>query len=113
MDRTLVRVNENGRRIGESHHRAVLSDAEIEAMLADRESGLSLSALARKWRLSKSGVKGIVDGRRRGQVGPKVQREATKREHVRVRVNLTLQERSLLRRRGGSAWVKRMLSTAK
>ncbi len=113
MDRALVRVNENGRRIGQSHHRAVLTDREVDLLLADRDAGMSLAALARKWRMSKSGVKGIVDGRRRGQVGPKVQREATKREHVRVRLNLTLQERSLLRRRGGSAFVKRMLLTEK
>lgn len=101
--KTWVRVNEDGRRIGESHPQAVLSDVEVDALLAERDAGATLSELARRWGLSKSGVKGIVDGRRRGQVGPKVQREATKREHVRVRLNLTLQERSLLRRRGGSA----------
>lgn len=111
--KTWVRVNEDGRRIGESHPHAVLSDVEVEALLAERDAGATLSELARRWGLSKSGVKGIVDGRRRGQVGPKVQREATKREHVLVRLNLTLQERSLLRRRGGSAFVKRMLLTEK
>ena len=111
--KTWVRVNEDGRRIGESHPQAVLSDVEVDALLAERDAGATLSELARRWRLSKSGVKGIVDGRRRGQVGPKVQREATKREHVLVRLNLTLQERSLLRRRGGSAFVKRMLLTEK
>ena len=111
--KTWVRVNEDGRRIGESHPQAVLSDVEVDALLAERDAGATLSELARRWGLSKSGVKGIVDGRRRGQVGPKVQREATKREHVLVRLNLTLQERSLLRRRGGSAFVKRMLLTEK
>lgn len=47
----LVRVNEQGRRIGERHPAAVLSDAEVEQLLADREAGLSLAALARKARV--------------------------------------------------------------
>jgi hypothetical protein len=83
--KTWVRVNEDGRRIGESHHRAVLTDAEVGQLLADREAGMSLAALARKWRISKSGAKGIVDGSRRGQVGPTVSRSPSQRERVRAR----------------------------
>ena len=60
--KTWVRVNEDGRRIGESHPQAVLSDVEVEALLAERDAGATLSELARRWGLSKSGVKGIVDG---------------------------------------------------
>lgn len=32
--KTWVRVNEDGRRIGESHPQAVLSDVEVDALLA-------------------------------------------------------------------------------
>ena len=110
----LVRVNEQGRRIGEGHHRAVLSDSDVDQLLADREAGLSLAQLARKWKMSKSGVKGIVDGSRRGQVGPSVDGVPSKRETVEVRITLTLQERALLRRLGGSKWVrKKLMSTVR
>lgn len=108
-----VRINECGRRIGESHHRAVLTDAEVDQLIADRRAGMSLAALARKWRISKSGAKGIVDGSRRGQVGPKVDRQPTQRESVRAWVRLTLAERAKLRRLGGSAFVRRALSRSK
>lgn len=104
-----VRINECGRRIGESHHRAVLTDAEVDQLLADRQGGMSLAALARKWRISKSGVKGIVDGSRRGQVGPKVERQPSQRERVRTWLSLTLAERSKLRRLGGAKFVRQML----
>lgn len=104
-----VRINECGRRIGESHHRAVLTDAEVGQLLADREAGMSLAALARKWRISKSGAKGIVDGSRRGQVGPTVSRSPSQRERVRAWVSLTLAERAKLRRLGGSKFVRRAL----
>lgn len=107
-----VRINERGRRIGQSHHRAVLTDREVDLLLDDRDAGMSLAALARKWRMSKSGVKGIVDGRRRGQVGPTVTRPATRREVVRAWVSLTLQERAQLRRLGGASWVRRQLAIA-
>lgn len=101
-----VRINERGRRIGESHHRAVLTDAQIEQLLAQRKEGLSLAVLARKWGISKSGVKGIVDGSRRGQVGPKVARSPSQREQVRAWVRLTLAERSKLRRMGSSKFIR-------
>lgn len=35
--KTWVRVNEDGRRIGESHPQAVLSDVEVDALLAERD----------------------------------------------------------------------------
>lgn len=99
--KTWVRVNEDGRRIGESHPQAVLSDVEVEALLAERDAGATLSELARRWGLSKSGVKGIVDGRRRGQVGPRVMRRPARVALVSVCVVLTLQERSRFERIGG------------
>ena len=109
--KTWVRVNEDGRRIGESHPQAVLSDVEVEALLAERDAGATLSELARRWGLSKSGVKGIVDGRRRGQVGPRVMRRPARVALVSVCVVLTLQERSRFERIGGVRWLRETLAT--
>lgn len=109
--KTWVRVNEDGRRIGESHPQAVLSDVEVDALLAERDAGATLSELARRWGLSKSGVKGIVDGRRRGQVGPRVMRRPARVALVSVCVVLTLQERSRFERIGGVRWLRETLAT--
>ena len=109
--KTWVRVNEDGRRIGESHPQAVLSDVEVEALLAERDAGATLSELARRWGLSKSGVKGIVDGRRRGQVGPRVMRLPSRVALVSVCVVLTLLERSRFERIGGVRWLRETLAT--
>ena len=109
--KTWVRINEDGRRIGESHPQAVLSDVEVDALLAERDAGATLSELARRWGLSKSGVKGIVDGRRRGQVGPRVMRRPAHVALVSVCVVLTLQERSRFERIGGVRWLRETLAT--
>lgn len=74
-----VRVNERGLRIGESHHRALLSDVEIDQMFSDRGKGLSLRALAKKYGMSASGVKAILDGKRRGQIGERRDKTPTRR----------------------------------
>lgn len=110
--KTWVRVNEDGRRIGESHPQAVLSDVEVESLLAERDAGATLSELARRWGLSKSGVKGIVDGRRRGQVGPKVLRQPARVVLVNVGVVLTRQERSRFERLGGVRWLRESIERA-
>lgn len=110
-----VRVNERGLRIGESHPGAKLSDADVELLLADREGGMSLGALAKKWGLSKSGVKGIVDGKRRGQIGPSVDKSPSKKlrvKKVRVTASLQLHLRAKFHRLGGSAWLESVLTTA-
>lgn len=114
-----VRVNERGLRIGESHPGAKLSDAEVELLLADRgdgpsKGGMSLGALAKKWGLSKSGVKGIVDGKRRGQIGPSVDKSPSKKlrvKKVRVTASLQLHLRAKFHRLGGSAWLESVLTT--
>lgn len=68
-----VGVNENGRRIGETHHRAKLTDADVELILElwDDGRGLSYGAIARKFddqvTVSKSHVREICQGTKRGQ----------------------------------------------
>jgi len=117
MLKTNVRVNEKGLRIGDSHPAAKLSDEEIEQLFSDwgggkAKGGMSLGALAKKWGMSKSGVKGILDGRRRGQIGPTVKRPPAKRHRykkVRVNLSLELHHRAKLHRLGGSEWIAKML----
>lgn len=48
---------------GEHNTKAKMTDAQVVALRADRSAGLSLSALARKYGISKSMVKFIVDGK--------------------------------------------------
>jgi DNA-binding NarL/FixJ family response regulator len=63
----LVALNENSRRVGESHPRAKLLDSEVELVLELLESGLSLAKVAEKMDVSKSCIAHIASGRRRGQ----------------------------------------------
>lgn len=112
----LVRVNERGIRIGESHPNARLSDVEVELLRCDRDAGLSLSALASKYGLSKSGAKKIVDGVCRGQIGPTVHAAETRRAKIKkvsVQISLPLNLRAKVHRLGGSAWVEKMVKEAK
>jgi|GEM_PF-1536545 len=111
-----VQVNEQGQRIGEGHRRAVLTDAEVEQLLADRgpeDAPLrSYSQLARKYRISKSSVRDLIIGRRRGQRGVEVERpvsKAAKADRVELRVRVPLKYRAIVRRKGGSAWLIRAI----
>lgn len=67
-----VGVNERGRPVGETHPLAKLSDADIELIHELREAGLSYAAIAAKFddgvTVSKSHVRHIVNGHRRGQM---------------------------------------------
>lgn len=63
----LVALNENGRRINESHPRAKLLDSEVALVLELLDAGFSYSVVAVKFDVSKSCVAHIATGRRRGQ----------------------------------------------
>lgn len=77
LKNTLVGVNDKGLRIGETHHRAKFTDADIdlirelheETVLPDGRvlPGLSYSAIAAKMDCSKSTVRDIIKCRRRFQ----------------------------------------------
>lgn len=115
----LVRVNERGQRIGDSHPNARLSDSDVEHLIADRGPDqaplMSLSQLALRYGMSKSGVKGILDGRRRGQVGPRLDAAPSKKlmaKKVRVNLTLPLHYRAKLHRLGGTRWLQKMLEIA-
>lgn len=78
--RRLVRINEGGRRIGEDHHRAKLSDADVDQILALRDAGLSYGKIAAKFDdiaengIGKSTVRDICTGRIRAQLCAKIKR---------------------------------------
>lgn len=83
MTYKLVFVNDKGNRIGEDHHRAKLTDADIDLIFYLREAGLSYLEIAQKFDdipggISRCTVRDVLKGRRRSQVPA-----ATKRALVR------------------------------
>lgn len=74
-----VWVNERGHVIGEDHHRAKLTDEDVDLVHALHAEGLSYRQIALKLDhvpggVSKSAVRAIVTGARRGQTRVAVQR---------------------------------------
>lgn len=71
MAKRRVPVNRRGNRIGQQHHRAKLTDEDIELILALRGMGLSYAQIAQKFddkvSVSKSHVKNICRGLQRAQ----------------------------------------------
>jgi len=64
----LVAVNEAGLRIGQCHHRAVLTDAEVDVVRDLHENdGLTYKELAEKFEVSKWAIGRICRYERRGQ----------------------------------------------
>lgn len=68
MGKRLVGVNELGRRVGEDHHNAKLTDAEVQLMWGLRAEGWGYARIAAKMEVSKSLIRYIVKGRVRCQV---------------------------------------------
>ena len=109
-------VNERGQRIGEGHRRAVLTDAEVDQLLEDRgpedAPKRSYAQLARKWKISKSSVRDICKGRRRGQKGVIAERPRStmaKIDKVELRVRVSLKARAIVRRKGGALWLEQLI----
>lgn len=72
----LVAVNERGRRIGEDHPRAVLTNHEVDMIFELHEIGWGYKRLAVKFEVSKRAIRDILTGRRRGQVAARFIRGA-------------------------------------
>ena len=109
-------VNERGQRIGEGHRRAVLTDAEVDQLLEDRgpedAPKRSYAQLARKWKISKSSVRDICKGRRRGQKGMIVERPRASmapQDKVSLQVRVSLKARAIVRRKGGGPWLEQLI----
>ncbi len=66
MKRT-VAVNENGKRIGEDHHRAKLTNHEVELIREMHEGGWGYGRLAAKFDVAKSTIQYLCNGQRRNQ----------------------------------------------
>jgi hypothetical protein len=65
--RRVVKVNERGLRIGEDHHNAKLTDAEVELLLVLRREGWGYRRLAAKFEVARNLVVLICKGKRRNQ----------------------------------------------
>ncbi|MDR0439468.1 MAG: hypothetical protein LBI59_00570 [Candidatus Accumulibacter sp.] len=108
----LVSVNEKGLRVGQDHPQAKLSDLEVEALIRDRGPEdaplLSYGKLARKYGISKSGVRDILTGRRRGGEFVLVEKPVRDKK-VRVNLRLSLSARATLIRLGGGQWLERQM----
>ena len=70
----LVALNENGRRVNETHPGAKLTDAEVVLLLELRDEGYSYAWLANKFDISKSGARWICTGRNRNQLAARLVR---------------------------------------
>jgi Mor family transcriptional regulator len=62
-----VAVNESGRRIGEDQTGAKLTNHDVDQLWQLHEQGLGYKRLARVFEISRSHVRNIVKGKRRGQ----------------------------------------------
>ena len=79
MNYKLVFVNDKGKRIGQDHQRAKLTDRDVDQIFELHAMGLGYARIASKFDdiaggISKSAVAHIIQGRKRGQV-PYAQRK--------------------------------------
>ncbi|MDZ7918501.1 hypothetical protein [Rhodoferax sp.] len=63
-----VGVNDIGRRVGDSHPNAKLTDHEVDLLLSLRDEGWPYSKLATKFEISKSQARNICKGLKRCQI---------------------------------------------
>jgi hypothetical protein len=63
-----IAVNDIGRRVGDSHHNAKLTNGEVELLLALHKEKWGYRRLSAKFEVSKSLVRDIIKLRRRNQV---------------------------------------------
>ena len=102
----LVRVNEQGRRIGESHRNARHSDEDVERAIAAYEVLRSYAKVAAAVGAKKSTVRDWIKGNRRGQVGPRTsERDPLVNAHYRM----PLSRRRKVLERGGAKWVNALI----
>lgn len=69
----LVLVNERGIPLGQDHHRAKLSNRDVDQIFELRELGLSYAAIASKFDdieggIGKTTIGDVLKGRRRGKI---------------------------------------------
>ena len=98
-----------GYRVGESHPGAILTDQEVDQMIEDRgpdeAPAMTYSELAAKYRVSKSCVRDIITGSRRGRVSA-IAMTTT----LDIPVLLTTKQKII--KCGGAAWLERVVCQA-
>jgi hypothetical protein len=67
-----IQVNERGRRIGQDHHRARLTDSEVEMIRQLHDDGVIYRVLAEKFEHSIWSVRAICRYKRRAQFAVKM-----------------------------------------
>lgn len=67
----VIGLNDDGRRVGQDHHRARFTDHEVELMRQMRDSNMSFYRIARIMECGESTVRDICNHRRRAQVPTK------------------------------------------
>ena len=67
MASKLVAVNESGRRIGEDHPKARLTNFQVDRVFELRERGWSYTKIANKFKVSRECIRSICLCRTRGQ----------------------------------------------
>jgi transposase len=72
--KTYVMVNEAGRRIGESHPRARLTDHEIDLIRELHEGGLGYKKIAKKFDTGRETIRDIVRCKKRAQIPARLKR---------------------------------------
>ena len=68
MVKRAVGTNDRGFVVGEDHHRAKLTDHEVDLIIQLREEGMKLIEIAEKFEISKTEVCYICLGRRRAHI---------------------------------------------
>lgn len=79
---------QSGNRIGESHHKAVLTDHEVDLLLELRAEGKTHAWLAEKFEIPKISVRSICSGRTRSVA---IARVVTQREEIEVNPEMVAQ----------------------
>jgi Mor family transcriptional regulator len=70
----LVAVNDQGRRVGETHPAAKLTDHDVDLMFALRAEGMAVIEIARKFEVSRWHASKVLHYRRRNQTVARWQR---------------------------------------
>ena len=78
-------VNDAGHVIGGDHHRAKLTDHDVDLILELRDGGLPYRLIAAKFEVSKAAIADICKGRRRSQTPVGQKRFAPPKPRVRRR----------------------------
>lgn len=75
-----IAVNALGRRVGDSHHHAKLTNAEVDRLLELHDEGFGYRKLSAMFEVSKTAVRNICKGRSRCQVPTRWRKIYIKRE---------------------------------